>query len=52
MIGRLISVLWTIITLPVKLILLPFRIASFIVSVVVYGLALIILAGAIYFLII
>jgi len=52
MIGKLISVLWTIITLPLKLILLPFRIASFIVSVAVYGLALLIVTGAIYLLII
>jgi hypothetical protein len=40
----LLKTAWGLLKLPVKLVLLPFRIASFIVSLVVYGVVLLLLA--------
>jgi len=37
MLGGILKLLWTIVTLPIRLIMLPFKIASLIVSLVVYG---------------
>jgi len=44
----LLKTIWNLLMLPVKLVLLPFRIASFLVSLVVYG-VLFLLLGLIIF---
>lgn len=44
----LLKALWDIVTLPVTLILLPFKILSFIVSVVVYSIVLLLLAAIVF----
>jgi hypothetical protein len=49
MIGKLISLLWTLVKLPIKLILLPYRIVSAIISLIIYATILLIASGIIYF---
>jgi hypothetical protein len=44
----LLETLWNIVTLPVKLVLLPFKILSFIVSLVIYGTVLLLLAAIVF----
>jgi len=39
----LLNTLWNLVTLPVKLVLLPFKILSFIVSMIVYSIVLLLL---------
>lgn len=48
MLGSLLKLLWTVITLPVRLILLPFKIASLIISLVVYGVVFLVLLLALF----
>jgi hypothetical protein len=45
MLAGIVGLLWRLVKLPVQLILLPYRILSFIISVVVYGLVLLLLAA-------
>lgn len=52
MIGRIIGVLWTLVKLPVKLVLLPYKIVSFVISMAIYALVLAALGGVVYFVII
>jgi hypothetical protein len=44
MLAGIVGLLWRLVKLPVQLILLPYKILSFIISVVVYGLVLLLLA--------
>ena len=44
----LLKTLWDVVTLPVKLVLLPFKILSFIVSLVVYTVVLLLLAAVVF----
>lgn len=48
MIGTLFGLLKAIVMLPIRLLLLPFKIASAIVSLVFYGLLLLLLAGIVF----
>jgi len=50
MIKQVISTLWSLLMLPIKLILLPYKIVSTILSLVFYALILAIAGGLIYFL--
>lgn len=45
MIGKLLGLLWMLVTLPIKLLMLPFKIASAIVSIVFYTTLLLILGA-------
>ena len=49
MVTRIVGGIWSLLWLPVKLVLLPFKIVSMLVTLVVYGLILLVLSGAIYF---
>lgn len=51
MIGKAISTLWSLIKLPIKIILLPYKIVSTIISLIFYALILAIAGGLIYFLV-
>lgn len=48
MVTQLFGAVWSLLKLPVKLVLLPFKILSMIVSLIVYGILLLVLSGAIY----
>lgn len=48
MIKRALGVLWWLIKLPVRLVLLPYRIVSTVVSILLYLLVLAIVAGVVY----
>lgn len=48
MIGKLLGILWTLITLPIKLILLPLKIVSAVVALVTYAITLAVLGGLVY----
>jgi hypothetical protein len=49
MIGKALELLWTLVKLPIKLILLPFQIVSAIVSLIFYAILLLVASGLIYF---
>jgi len=44
----LLNTLWNLVTLPVKLVLLPFKILSFIVSMIVYSIVLLLLLAIVF----
>ena len=46
--ANVLGLLWDLVTLPIKLVLLPFKILSFIVSMVVYSIVLLVLAGIVF----
>ena len=48
MIGKVLSLLWELVKLPIKLILLPFQIVSAIISLIFYAVLLLIAGGLIY----
>lgn len=48
MLRSLLKTLWSLLWLPVKLVLLPYRIVSFIVSLAVYGTVVLVLGLAIF----
>lgn len=48
MIRKTLDTVWSLLMLPVKLILLPFKVVSLIVSIVIYGLMLLLLGGVVY----
>lgn len=45
----LLKTLWDLVTLPVTLVLLPFKILSFIVSLIIYTVVLVLLAAIVFF---
>lgn len=51
MIGRIFALLWWVLTLPIKLVLLPFQVLSAVISLVIYGIALAFIFGIVYFLV-
>ena len=51
MLRTIISAIWWLLMLPVRLVMLPFKIVSAIVSIVIYAIVLLILFGVVYFLI-
>jgi len=46
--ANILGLLWDLVTLPIKLVLLPFKILSFIVSMIVYSIVLLVLAGIVF----
>ena len=49
MLGGILSLLWWLIKLPIKLILLPYKIVSTIISIVFYAVVLLLIGGVIYY---
>ena len=52
MIGRILGLVLALLKLPIKIVLLPFRILSAILSLVIYTIVLAGLAGVVYFFVI
>ncbi|MEF8937346.1 hypothetical protein [Halovenus amylolytica] len=48
MIRNLLGFLWSLLMLPIKLILLPFKLLSLLVSIVIYSLILLLLGGIVF----
>ena len=51
MIKSILSLLWWLLMLPIRLIMLPFKIVSFVVSLVIYSLVLLLIIGIVWFVI-
>jgi len=51
MLRQLFSLLWSLVMLPIKLLLLPFKIASAIISIVIYGTILLVLGLLVFLLV-
>jgi hypothetical protein len=48
MLAGIIGLLWRLVKLPVELVLLPYRILSFIISVILYGLVLLLVVAVVF----